>query len=885
MKRTFFAHEAVQSSQMDCGPAALKCVLEGYKIPISFGRLRDACQTGLDGTSIDALETVCNQLGLQADQMMLPRDHLLLPEAQLLPAIAVTYRPGGGNHFVVIWRQHGHYLQIMDPASGRQWVHHDTFRQQLYEHHQQMRASEWFAWASTSRSYIFPLIQRLVQIGIPKSQAEVMTVSTLKQQDWYALATLDAAARAVLSFKKSGHFPNAKHRQALLEELINGNASLIPSPYWNVRHIEGELDQDPIVMMSGAVFIHINGRTQATQNTPEETEQQPPIPQVLQTALQEESPNAAKTLWRFIQRDGRSIFFMLAIVLLIQSMGVMLEALLLRGFMEIGQSLQLPELRISTGIALVTFAIAMFLLQFPVTKSVLTIGRKLETRLRLALLEKIPNISDRYFQSRLTGDVAERNHNIHFIRQLPSLVQNFSAATMTLCLTTAGLIWLAPNLAHWIIFTSITSIAVPFAMFPLLAERDMKTRALEAGLSRFYLDALKGAAPIKAHGATKAIRSEYERQLTTWTRASFDLLNASVVMRLQILIGTALTWFIVWRYQHTVQQTSGMLLLVYWLLQLPGLGEQIASYIQQYPIQRNLTLRLLELLLTPEEESDKQTDHKTGSDKDPATSIQMKQVGVRVGDNHILNQVDLDIHSGEHVAVVGPSGAGKSSLVGLLLGWHEAWQGQILINGQPLTPSLLHGLRRQTAWLDPSVTLWNQTLLDNLNYGNSGQNHTPHFDQLIEQAQLLEVVSNQPQGFQSVIGDNGALLSGGEGQRVRFGRALLKKSPRLVILDEAFRGLDHQSRQNMLNDARRHWQKQTLIYISHDQHSALDFDRVLVIDQGRVIQDGNPKALAQEPGLFNDLLKAEQEIHQALWQHKDWRHLSLDQGQLREDQA
>ena len=75
---------------MDCGPAALKCLLEGFGIPVSYGRLREACQTELDGTSIDTLEVVAGQLGLSAEQVMLPADHLLLPEAQSLPAIAVV---------------------------------------------------------------------------------------------------------------------------------------------------------------------------------------------------------------------------------------------------------------------------------------------------------------------------------------------------------------------------------------------------------------------------------------------------------------------------------------------------------------------------------------------------------------------------------------------------------------------------------------------------------------------------------------------------------------------------------------------------------------------------------------------------------------------------
>ena len=115
----FIVPEVVQTSNMDCGPAALKCLLGGFGIDVNYGRLREACQTDVDGTSIDTIEEVANQLGLQAEQIMLPADHVLLEEARALPAIAVVVLPNGLTHFVVVWRRHGRWLQVMDPATGR----------------------------------------------------------------------------------------------------------------------------------------------------------------------------------------------------------------------------------------------------------------------------------------------------------------------------------------------------------------------------------------------------------------------------------------------------------------------------------------------------------------------------------------------------------------------------------------------------------------------------------------------------------------------------------------------------------------------------------------------------------------------------------------------
>src|SRR5215472_12850468 len=117
--RRFFAPEVVQTSAMDCGPASLKCLLEGFGIRVSYGRLREACQTDVDGTSIDTIEEAAIQLGLDAGQIMVPADHVLLNEAETLPGIIVVRLANGVTHVVVAWRRHGPLVKLMDPGTGR----------------------------------------------------------------------------------------------------------------------------------------------------------------------------------------------------------------------------------------------------------------------------------------------------------------------------------------------------------------------------------------------------------------------------------------------------------------------------------------------------------------------------------------------------------------------------------------------------------------------------------------------------------------------------------------------------------------------------------------------------------------------------------------------
>jgi len=126
-RRRLLVSEVIQTSQIDCGPASLKALLDGFYIRTSYGRLREACQTDVDGTSIDTVEVVAEQLGLDAQQILLPLDHVLLREASTLPAIAVVRSANGSAHFVVAWRCHGPLVQVMDPARGRLWMTRRAF--------------------------------------------------------------------------------------------------------------------------------------------------------------------------------------------------------------------------------------------------------------------------------------------------------------------------------------------------------------------------------------------------------------------------------------------------------------------------------------------------------------------------------------------------------------------------------------------------------------------------------------------------------------------------------------------------------------------------------------------------------------------------------------
>jgi ATP-binding cassette subfamily B protein len=250
---------------------------------------------------------------------------------------------------------------------------------------------------------------------------------------------------------------------------------------------------------------------------------------------------------------------------------------------------------------------------------------------------------------------------------------------------------------------------------------------------------------------------------------------------------------------------------------------------------------------------------------------------VVAGGHSILEEVDLDVQPGEHFAVVGESGAGKSSLVGLLLGWHAPERGAVLVDGEPVSGAALDLLRAETAWVDPAVQLWNRSAVSNLTYG-AAREQQAGLPEALNAADLAHLLAQLPDGLQTSLGEGGGLVSGGEGQRVRLGRALLKPNARLVLLDEPFRGLDRERRRLLLARARKIWAGATLICVTHDVADTRDFDRVAVLQGGRLLEVGAPHALGAQPSRYRALCEADESMFGVAWEERGWRRLELRAG-------
>jgi ATP-binding cassette subfamily B protein len=246
--------------------------------------------------------------------------------------------------------------------------------------------------------------------------------------------------------------------------------------------------------------------------------------------------------------------------------------------------------------------------------------------------------------------------------------------------------------------------------------------------------------------------------------------------------------------------------------------------------------------------------------------------------------VSLEIAPGTHLAIVGTSGAGKSTLLGLLLGFYRPAAGRLFVDGRELhvERGALAALRAATAWVEPGVQLWNRSLADNVGYGSAGPLGADQLARALADAEVADVAARLPTGVDSSLGEGGGLLSGGEGQRVRLARELVRvPRPRLVLLDEPFRGLDRDVRRRLLARARERWAGATLIAVTHDIEHTEGFTRVLVVDGGRIVEDGAPGRLARMPeSRYAQMLAAEARVRARRWSADIWRRVVVRGGRV-----
>lgn len=906
--------------------AILKAVILGYHAPIT----NDALLQAMDGIEpIDSptgLQQIAQRVGVELEQTLLPADHLYLADA--LPAL-VMMRPISEEppHWAVVWQRVGSFYQVIDPKLGRLWLNANRLLTEVSSESLELSSDEWHAVATTASSRQF-LEERLTVLGLEPAETEVLLQAAYTPGNELGPAVLDAALRTVEHVvRKRGFQRGPEAAKAVAQQYARGltllldQRQLLAPANWAVLPdlTTTDLANAPVQLI-GIAALRITGVTVEQSNLREAEEVSRAAEAATATDSSEPSPASAdslsdtipsdaepsptteepkkRTAIDYLRQEGRSIAILLAISMVLAGTGLFFQTILFRSLTELSLNLVTVERRIWAVALLVLAALTMAGLKWFSHDTVQTLGHRLDGRLRLAVLAKIPQLSSHYFQQISAGDMIERIHNVRVVRKLPFYLSEFIHIFCQFLMTIVALFVL-----DWIgAIITFVKLFIPFFFIyygGYLGSETIRTRTYLGFLSRFYLDAMEGLVAIRTHGAEQTTRREYEDLLGKWVQSNINVFQGQWSYNLiSTALSYAMTALVILLYVLRDKDPVNLLLVAYWSVNLESLRAPLVFLAISYIFDQGKAGRFLALIDAPVEaemngvgstKNDSETvDPESGirDERDDTEESGVRGVGITLegvdvvaAEQHIFKEVTLTIPAGSQIGIVGPSGAGKSTLVGLLLGWHYPASGQILIDGEPFDYARLQTLRAETAWVDPTIQLWNRSFLYNLRYGGSRM----ALNMIIDQADLRTVLERLPDGMQTTLGGEGRLVSGGEGQRMRFGRGLQRPDARLVILDEPFRGLDREKRRTLLARARAYWPQATMLCITHDVGQTQEFERVLVVEDGRIIEDDAPQSLLARPdSRYRSLLEAEDAVRETLWSNESWRRLWLENGQVSE---
>ena len=334
-------------------------------------------------------------------------------------------------------------------------------------------------------------------------------------------------------------------------------------------------------------------------------------------------------------------------------------------------------------------------------------------------------------------------------------------------------------------------------------------------------------------------------------RARLDLISAPVTESFGVIIGVVLLWYggleVLSNQGVSAEDFIRFIVILFSIL---GPIKQMSNVNLKIQVGAASAERIFELLDTPPEivEDLNPVDLKVFKN-----SIEFDKVHFEYndGDSLVLDQVTFSIKKGEVVAMVGPSGSGKSTIADLIPRFYDVTTGSIRIDGHDLRKATLASIRGNMGIVTQEVILFNDTIKNNIAYAQPNVSDDA-IKQAAEAANALDFIEKSPEGFNTLIGERGVNLSGGQKQRLAIARALLKNPP-ILILDEATSALDTESEKKVQNAIENLMKDRTALVIAHRLSTVQNADKIIVINEGHVVEIGTHNQLYENDGLYRRL--------------------------------
>jgi ATP-binding cassette subfamily B protein len=493
------------------------------------------------------------------------------------------------------------------------------------------------------------------------------------------------------------------------------------------------------------------------------------------------------------------------------------------------------------------------------------VGRLVDLALISGYARHLLRLPLRFFEMRRVGEILSRVNDAAKVREAVSGTALTALVDGTLVALLLVVLWLY-DLPLALVATAFVPLLLAGVAVHHPATRRRSRQAMEsaAQLSAHLVEDVSGVETVKAYGAERARAEQGESRLVGLVQALFAVQKLSLRMDGLGLFVTALAGVVIlWYGGHRViagALTVGQLMFFYSLL----------GYLLD-PLQRlaSVNLKVQDALVAVDrlyQVLDLDAEALDAGEKATFTglrdALELQDVSFRYGCRaNVLEKVSLRIPAGQTVAVVGESGSGKSTLLKLLMGFYAPSEGRLLIDGTDARDLDLAALRSRLGLVAQDPFIFNGTVRQNIALGCPGAT----LEEVIAAARgagLEEFIAGLPERFETVIGERGANLSGGQRQRLAIARALLRR-PDVLIFDEATSHLDTATERAIQKSLRTALAGKTVVLVAHRLSTVRDADRIYVLRQGRVVEEGTHRQLLAQGGRYADLWRFQTEADEA----------------------
>ncbi|MES9859973.1 MAG: thiol reductant ABC exporter subunit CydD [Candidatus Thiodiazotropha sp. LLP2] len=486
---------------------------------------------------------------------------------------------------------------------------------------------------------------------------------------------------------------------------------------------------------------------------------------------------------------------------------------------------------------------------------------RVKLSLRRTLLNQIRRLGPAYLANQRSGELT--NTLTDGIEALEAYYARFIPAISLMALVPLSiLVFVFP--IDWVSAVVMMGTAPLIPLFMILIGHGAERRSQQqwrklASMSGHFLDTIQGLTSLKIFNASRReaevigkISDEYRHSTLAVLRIAFlssfalEFFSTISIAIVAVLIGFRLYW-------GELDFVYGLFILLLapeFYLPLRNMGQHYHARMDAIGAVEGM-MQILQ--------AEPEAIREAGGSKhlDTPIGLTFEDIGYSYGDGRqALNRIDFSLHPGEQVALVGPSGAGKTTLLNLILGFNQPTRGRIMVNHQPLDQIDLAAWRQKLIWLPQRSHLFHGSVLDNIRLAqaDAGIEQVRHAASL---ARADDFITTLPDGYQTIIGEGGHGLSGGEIQRIALARAFLKDAP-LVILDEATASLDLEIEQLIQEAINQLAENRTLLIIAHRLKTVERMSHILVMDEGCLVEQGNHQSLIEQQGLYHGLVMASQ---------------------------